>query len=299
MEQGLMIDIHHHLIYGVDDGPADLATSLAMARESAAEGVTNIVCTPHASDRYPYQAELIKERLAELRKLLTDEIELSLACDFHLNADNIADAIAHPLKYSIDGKGYLLVEFPDLIIPHVTAEVIFRLQGAGYTLVLTHPERNHTLQRQPDLLAQFVRNGCLVQVTACSLDGRFGNAAESFSNELLKRNWIHFLATDAHHPKWRPPHLKKAYDYVADKVGGETAQRLCVTNPKAALEGIELPEQPEPIGLWDEAPLKFKIAVDRPSAKKDAPRKTSPAKNQETSAPETNLKGFWNRLFAR
>ena len=284
-----MIDIHHHLIYGVDDGAADLEMLLAMAREAAAEGVTRIVCTPHASDEYPYRDEIIHERLAELRGLLSGVVELSLGCDFHMSGDNVIEAAANPLRYSIDGKGYLLIEFPNMTIPPQMIDAIFRLQSAGYTLIVTHPERYPALQRQPEMLADWMRKGCLVQVTASALYGRFGPMAQAIANELLDRNWIHFLATDAHNPDWRPPHLKKAFGYVTKRCGEETARRLCVTNPLAAVEGAKWPEQPEPVGLWENVPLK--IDPKRYGASRKLPN--------DKDTPRTGAGGFWDRLFAR
>jgi protein-tyrosine phosphatase len=147
------------------------------------------------------------------------------------------------------------------------------------------------------MLADWMREGCLVQVTASSLYGRFGPIAEAFSNALLDRNWIHFLATDAHNPKWRPPHLKKAFDFVTHKAGEETALRLCVTNPRAALEGIGMPAQPEPVGLWEHVPLKFDPRrVARTSG--PAQGKAHASKNEMVPS-QMNMRDFWNRLFAR
>jgi protein-tyrosine phosphatase len=223
-----------------------------------------------------------------LSRLLDGVVELSLGCDFHISADNIFAALADPPRYSINGKGYLLVELPNSPFTPQVSEIMDRLQLAGYTLIVTHPERYPMVQDNPELLAEWMRKGYLVQVTANALYGRCGKMAEDLANELLSRNWIHFLATDAHRMTWRPPHLRNAYDYVAEKSGEETARRLCLTNPQAAVEGAKLPQQPEPLGLLERVPLKFNARhyTGNSSANGDATLKT-------------RSRRFWDRLFAR
>lgn len=276
-----MIDIHSHLIYGVDDGSPDLQTSLNMAHGAADEGVTHIVCTPHASETYPYRKSLIEARFGELCNELDGVVKLSLGCDFHLYPENIEEALSNPLRYSIDGKGYLLIEFPDLLVPMEFAGVLRKLRNAGYTLIVTHPERNPSLQRNPELLAEWMREGCLVQVTSAALYGRFGSVAKAFADALLERSWVHFAASDAHHPQWRPLHLKKGYNYVAQKTGEENARRLYVGNPRAALEGASWPAQPEPVGLWEGKPLVFDSTPSKLAAKK------------------AGKESLWHRIFSR
>jgi protein-tyrosine phosphatase len=255
--------------------------------------VTRIVCTPHANERYPYESQFVEERYAELRELLQGQMEMSLGCELRVTAENVFEAVANPLHYSIDDKGYLLIEFSDTSIPPQVTDALFMLQSAGYTLIVAHPERYPIILGQPEMLAEWMRMGCLTQVTAASLYGRFGKMAEAFSNELLERNWIHFLATDAHNMKGRPPHLKKGYDYVVNRAGEETARRLCVTNPQAAVKGAPWPAQPEPVGLWDRVPLKF-------HAKKfTGPSNRNASSDPGNDTPKVRKPGFLKRLFAR
>ena len=285
-----MIDTHNHLIFGVDDGASSIAMSLAMAREAAAEGVTRIVCTPHASDQFPYNKALIEERFAELKDRLEPEIQLSLGCEMHLTADNIFEAKENPLRYSMDNRGYLLVEFANQSIPSQMFNALSALRDAGYTVIVAHPERYPAVARRPELVGMWLRRGCLMQVTAGSLYGRFGRTAESLANEMLDRNWIHFVASDAHDVKWRPPHLKKSYAYIANRAGEETAHRLLVTNPDAAVSGVRWPQQPEPEGLLEHVPLA--VAAGTPPI-----RSSSQVANSKEEHPKYRRKGLLERLF--
>lgn len=244
-----MIDIHHHLIYGVDDGSRDLETSVQMVEMAAADGITHIVATPHAVERYPYQPQVSRERLDEIQTRVGNKVKLGLGCDFHLSFDNIDDALAHPHKYTLNGLNYLLVEFPDTMISPKITDMFYEMMVAGMRPILTHPERNLTLQRTPERMTEWLRQGCLVQVTANSLTGRFGKRAQEMGLQLIQQGRVHFLATDAHDLKSRPPVLSEARKIVAEKFGAETAERLCVTNPLAAFEGQPITEAPIPD--WD------------------------------------------------
>jgi protein-tyrosine phosphatase len=230
-------------------------TSVAMAKAAAADGISHIVCSPHANGSYPYDPWVIAEKISELQRLLDrDAIALKLGrgCDFHLSYENIQEAKANPAKFSINGLGYLLVEVPDYGLSRGLTEVFYQLQLAGLTPVLTHPERNPTLQSDQPRLVDWLRGGVLIQVTAGSVIGRMGKPAERMAHDLLANRWVHFLATDAHNTTSRPPKMREAFELVAKKYGPDYAHLLCVSNPLAAFMGKPLQPQPEPLNLYDE-----------------------------------------------
>lgn len=251
-----MIDIHHHLLFATDDGSPDIETSIAMAEMAANDGITHIVCTPHANDKYLFDPERNDEKLAQLQERLKERLDgrltLGLGCDFHLSYDNIEDAIKNPNRYTLNRKNYLLVEFSDYGIAANMTEIFYELGVAGMIPIITHPERSHAIRRQPEKLAEWLRSGCLIQVTGSSLTGRFGKTAEAFSQMLLKRNWVHFIATDAHNTQSRPPVMAGAHAWLVKHHGQETADRLCIHNPLAAFQGERLPRQPEPENIYED-----------------------------------------------
>ena len=254
-----MIDIHHHLLWALDDGATSVEISIEMARIAAADGISHVVCSPHANGQYPYEPRVIAEKIHELQRLLDNEkiaVKLGHGCDFHMSYENIQEAKADPSRFSINGHGYLLVEVTDYGLPRGLTEIFYQLQLVGLTPILTHPERNPTLQSDQLRIVEWLQRGVLVQVTAGSVLGRMGKHAERMAHELLANRWVHFLATDAHNTTSRPPKMQEAFDLVAKKYGPDYARLLCVSNPLAAFTGKPMPPQPEPLNLYNDTKAK-------------------------------------------
>ncbi len=251
-----MIDLHHHLLFGVDDGSPDLATSVAMVEMAAADGVTHIVATPHANDEYTYDRVRNAALLQQIRDALPPDVaakmHLGLGSDFHLSFENMEDVRTRGPMYAVNDGPYLMVELADTAIPHRIDEVFYAMRVNGLVPILTHPERNNTLQRSRSRLRTWLRAELLVQVTAGSLTGTFGKVAEKVGWELVENNWAHFVSSDAHNLTRRTPRLRAAYDLVCKRMDEATADRLFISNPLAAYEGRALQPQPEPVGVFYE-----------------------------------------------
>ena len=241
-----MVDIHCHILPGLDDGAETIEQSVEMAEMAIKDGITHVVATPHSNGEYRFDPVLIRQRRDELQERLAGRLTLATGCDFHLSFENIQDLRSNPAKYTINQKNYLLVELADFSIPPGTDETLHQLQLLGLSPIITHPERNRLIRSKPEQLRNWLRQGCYVQITAQSLLGGFGESTKKQAEEWLEQDMVHFFASDAHNPSGRPLRLRAAYEAVAEKRGEEVAQALFVENPMAALEGRPLPYEPEP-----------------------------------------------------
>jgi protein-tyrosine phosphatase len=240
-----MVDLHCHILPGVDDGPADMEESLAMAESAINDGITHIVATPHCSSEYRFDYSRVKRLRDRLQSELGDRLKLASGCDFHLNPENVEALRENASHFCINQHDYLLVEFNEISIPPAMDDTLHNLQLKGLRPVITHPERNAILRRQPDRLGTWARLGCYVQVTAGSLTGTFGPRAQEDSLCWIGRGFVHFVASDAHNTKRRPLRLQAAYDAVSKQFGDEKARALFIENPLAAFEGRDLPHVPD------------------------------------------------------
>jgi protein-tyrosine phosphatase len=232
-----MIDIHSHILYGLDDGAQDRDTSLAMLSLAAETGTTDIVATPHSDSHYVYEPTLVDERIAELNELTGNRPRIHRGCDFHLSIDNVQACLVDHTPYTINGLCYLMVEFAEFFVPPSTENVLRELIDRGIVPVITHPERNPVLRESTARLERWIGSGCAVQITAQSLTDRFGREARDTTWSWLRKGMVHVLASDAHDPVHRPPRLDLAHTILTEKLGEDVAELLLVANPGAIIRG--------------------------------------------------------------
>jgi len=240
-----MVDIHCHILPGLDDGADSLETARAMGEMAIADGITHVIGTPHASPDYAFDPRRVKQLRDDVQALFEGRLILATGCDFHLSFENLQDIRKDAHRFTLNQKNYLLVEFADYSIPPSIDQALHELQLAGLHPIVTHPERNPLIRARPERFYRWLRQGCYAQVTAQSLLGRFGEAAQEMAVKWLAAGAVHFVASDAHNVTSRPLKLKEAFDWVAERHGAHVAQALLVENPLAAFEGLPLPFVPD------------------------------------------------------
>ena len=258
-----MIDLHCHMLPGIDDGPATLDVSLAMARQAVDDGIHFTACTPHIyPGLYENDRPGIEKAVEDFRRELAAAkipLQLGVGADTHL-APDLVGGIRSGRVPTICGSRYLLLEPPHHVAPPRFAESVFNLMAAGYIPVITHPERLTWIENHYAVFGDLVKQGAWMQLTAGSLTGRFGKRPQYWSERMLDEGLVHILATDSHHCDKRPPLLAEGRDAAARRLGAEEAHHLVDTRPQAILDDLPpaavppLPDVakqgPRKPGLW-------------------------------------------------
>lgn len=238
------VDIHCHLLPAIDDGSPDWETTLAMAQMAVADGTTTIIVTPHQLGNFAHNdGEDIRARTAQLQEVLDQYgivLQVMPGGDVRIE-DGMLEGLANGSVMSLgDLRRHVLLELPhELYFP--LEGVLSALTRQGMTGILSHPERNRGLLREPEILPDLVEDGCLMQVTAGSLMGTFGSRSQELAEWMLTNGLVHFIATDAHGTKSRRPLMHRAFQRVAELTDEETALDLCSRYPALVACGEPVP----------------------------------------------------------
>ncbi|MGM7702973.1 tyrosine-protein phosphatase [Pseudalkalibacillus sp. Hm43] len=247
-----MIDIHCHILPGIDDGAQTIEQSLLMANAAVDEGITQIIATPHHKNgRYDNYKTDIHTHVTQLNEKLNEaQIPLTIlpGQENRIYGEMVQDYEKGELLSLNNGGKYIFLEFPSNHVPRYAKQLIFELQLVGLIPVIVHPERNQELIERPEKLYELVSDGALTQVTASSVIGKFGKSIRKFSYQLIEHNLTHFVASDAHNTTSRGFNLRPAYEEIEKKFG--ISQRYMM------MENAELLIQGETIHL--ESPLQIK-----------------------------------------
>jgi protein-tyrosine phosphatase len=246
-----LIDLHSHLLPGIDDGSKDLAMSLAMARVAASDGISTMACTPHILPGvYNNSGPAIRKAVARLAESIAEAgipISLVTGADVHI-APDLNVQLRDGRALTLNNSRYLLLEPPHHVLPPRLEDLIFGLQAAGYIPILTHPERLSWVEGHYDLIGRLVSTSVLMQITAGSVMGRFGRRPCYWAERMLDEGLCHLLATDAHNIEQRAPRMADARDAIAQRLGDDEAINLVLRRPQGILNNLspaELPPLPQ------------------------------------------------------
>lgn len=232
-----MIDLHCHLLGGIDDGPAGMDEAIELARIAANDGISHAIVTPHIHPgRWDNSRESIAAHCAALRLALDHagvELQLGYAAEVRLG-EHILGAVADqniPFYGELDGQHVMLLEFPHGHVLPGSEQLVSWLIKNHIRPLIAHPERNREIMRNPDRLLPFIKQGCLLQVTGGSFLGQFGTAAQNAAIRLMDQDMVFVIASDGHNSGPRPPVLRASMEWVSDRYGEERARCLYRDNP--------------------------------------------------------------------
>lgn len=244
-----MIDLHCHILPGIDDGARDVSESIKMAKNAVEQGIRTIVATPHhLNNRYENSKKTIIDKVRELNKILIEEkIDLNILPGQETRIyGEMVEGYEIGEILPIDHTQYVLVEFSSSHVPRYTEKLFYDLQTKGLIPVIVHPERNQEIIERPEILYQLVEKGALTQVTAASVCGDFGKKIKNFTLQLIEANLTHFIASDAHNTSSRTFKMREAFDVVQAKYGNDMVY-LFQENAEIVIEGghvyKEVPER--------------------------------------------------------
>ena len=242
-----MIDLHCHMLPGIDDGPTELADALAMARMAAEDGIVVTACTPHIyPGLYENDAGGIGAAIERFRRVLEREqiaLRLVEGADVHMTPDLVAGLRSGRIP-TLAGSRYFLFEPPHHIAPPRLDQIVFDTLAAGYVPIITHPERLSWVESHYRTFIDLVHRGAWLQLTAGALTGGYGRRPRYWAERFLDEGAVHILASDAHHPRRRPPLMAEARAAAARRLGAAEADNLVQTRPRGILDNLSPTAQP-------------------------------------------------------
>ncbi|WP_169087667.1 tyrosine-protein phosphatase [Paenibacillus sp. PL91] len=224
-----MIDIHTHILPGLDDGAASFDDTLNMARAAVSEGITTIIATPHhANGTYTNTADVVAVHTSSINdQLLAAGVPVTIRAGQEIRVhDDLLDAWNRKELLSLAGSSFVLIEMPSSRIPKSMIELVHELNILNLKPIIAHPERNAEVVKHPERLAELIEAGAFAQVTSHSLLGGFGKRIEQSSWSLLKAGLIHIVSSDAHHIERRGFRLREAYDAIERRMGEQWVSYL-------------------------------------------------------------------------